>query len=119
MCDIIHRRQYDILLRLDALFKFTNFAKQQEKLLDTIHTLTTRVIKKRKAEFLAKGEISAAEKERRKEEEIKKMIQNAKSEKDKKDYSNMHYVRDDLDEIDENDVGRAYFSYFYFLSFLK
>ena len=108
MCDIIHRRQYDFLLRIDTLFKFTNFAKQQEKLLATIHGLTSRVIKKRKAEFLAKGEISAAEKERRKEAELKKMIENAKSEKDSKDYSNMHYVRDDLDENDENDVGTIF-----------
>ncbi|XP_033216126.1 cytochrome P450 4g15-like [Belonocnema kinseyi] len=104
MCDIIHRRQYDILLRIDALFQFTNFAKQQGKLLDTIHTLTSRVIKKRKAEFLARGEISAVEKEKRKEE-LKKMIQNARSEKNKKNNANIHYVRDDLDEIDENDVG--------------
>lgn len=105
LCQIIHQRHYDILLRLDATFKFTNFAKQEVKLLNTIHGLTTRVIRKRKAEYAAKGQLSLAEKEKQKEEELKKIIENVKTDEKKSTYTNLHYVRDDLDEIDENDVG--------------
>lgn len=79
------------------------------KLLNTIHGLTSRVIRKRKAEFAAKGQLSLAEKEKQKEEELKKIIENAKgNEKKTTTYTNLHYVRDDLDEIDENDVGTIF-----------
>ncbi|XP_043483196.1 cytochrome P450 4g15-like [Leptopilina heterotoma] len=105
LCQIIHQRHYDVLLRLDALFQFTNFAKQEVKLLNTIHGLTSRVIRKRKAEYAAKGQLSLAEKEKQKEEELKKIIENVKADEKKSTYTNLHYVRDDLDEIDENDVG--------------
>ncbi|KZC12318.1 Cytochrome P450 4g1 [Dufourea novaeangliae] len=50
MCDIIHRRQYNVNLRFDFLFKFSRYAKKQERLLNIIHSLTSKVIRKKKAE---------------------------------------------------------------------
>ncbi|XP_015595061.1 cytochrome P450 4g15 [Cephus cinctus] len=108
MCDIIHRRQYDLTLRIDALFKFTNFAKQQKKLLNIIHGLTSRVIDKRKEEYLEGNETTEVEDEKRVQEKVvDKDVTNEKGEKHRKAQS-MPYIRDDLDEIDEsedNDVG--------------
>ncbi|XP_076243827.1 cytochrome P450 4g15-like [Calliopsis andreniformis] len=95
MCDIIHRRQYHANLRFDFLFKFTKFASEQEKLLNTIHSLTSRVIQKKK------------------EDAYKKICSNTNEDQknqtqvpfDTEKSTKMHYVRDDLDDLDENDVG--------------
>lgn len=100
MCNIIHQRQYNFLLRTDALFQFTAFAKQQLKFLDTIHSLTSRVIKKRKAESGIE-KISSPVVDSVLHEIKKDSMSNGKSKQETK----MKYVRDDLDEIDENDVG--------------
>lgn len=54
MCDILHIRHVKIWLRPDILFNLTKYAKIQEKLLDTIHSLTRKVIKKKRA-FFEKG----------------------------------------------------------------
>ncbi|NP_001106223.1 cytochrome P450 CYP4G25 [Bombyx mori] len=51
MCDILHLRHTKIWLRPDLLFKFTDYAKNQTKLLDIIHGLTKKVIKRKKEEF--------------------------------------------------------------------
>ncbi|KAG6448732.1 hypothetical protein O3G_MSEX005696 [Manduca sexta] len=51
MCDILHLRHTKIWLRPDLLFKFTEYAKNQTKLLDVIHGLTKKVIKRKKEEF--------------------------------------------------------------------
>ncbi|XP_038213205.1 cytochrome P450 4g15 [Zerene cesonia] len=51
MCDILHLRHTKIWLRPDFLFNFTQYAKLQNKLLDIIHGLTKKVIKKKKEEF--------------------------------------------------------------------
>ncbi|CAG4941072.1 unnamed protein product [Colias eurytheme] len=51
MCDILHLRHTKIWLRPDFLFSFTQYAKLQNKLLDIIHGLTKKVIKKKKEEF--------------------------------------------------------------------
>lgn len=44
MCDILHLRHTKIWLRPDLLFKLTDYAKKQTKLLDVIHGLTKKVI---------------------------------------------------------------------------
>lgn len=44
MCDILHLRHTKIWLRPDVLFNFTKYGKVQEKLLDTIHGLTRKVL---------------------------------------------------------------------------
>ncbi|KAJ0179419.1 hypothetical protein K1T71_005131 [Dendrolimus kikuchii] len=51
MCDILHLRHTKIWLRPELLFKFTEYAKSQTKLLDIIHGLTKKVIKAKKEEF--------------------------------------------------------------------
>ncbi|CAK1551896.1 unnamed protein product [Leptosia nina] len=51
MCDILHLRHTKIWLRPDVLFNFTQYAKLQNKLLDIIHGLTKKVIKRKKEEF--------------------------------------------------------------------
>ncbi|CAB0030573.1 unnamed protein product [Trichogramma brassicae] len=99
MCNIIHQRQYNFLLRLDSMFQFTAFAKKQKQYLDTIHGLTKRVIKKRKAEVTETKEDSKTM------QEIVKDMRDQKEENTNDSFSKMKYVRDDLDEIDENDIG--------------
>ena len=96
MCDIIHRRQYDVRLRFDSLFKFSSDFKLQEKLLGIIHSLTSSVIRMKKQEYLEKGDESLPEDQR----QIKVGTVPKPNE------PNMKYVRDDLDEIDESDVGK-------------
>nr|WNK22285.1 cytochrome P450 [Athetis lepigone] len=51
MCDILHLRHTKIWLRPDLLFKLTDYAKKQTKLLDVIHGLTKKVIRRKKEEF--------------------------------------------------------------------
>ncbi|CAH0759292.1 unnamed protein product [Diatraea saccharalis] len=51
MCDILHLRHTKIWLRPEFLFSFTQYAKKQTKLLDIIHGLTKKVIKRKKEEF--------------------------------------------------------------------
>lgn len=51
MCDILHLRHTKIWLRPDSIFSLTKYAKNQTKLLDIIHGLTNRVIKKKREEL--------------------------------------------------------------------
>lgn len=51
MCDIVHQRAYKLWLRFDSLFKYSDFAKQQQGYLNTIHGLSNTVIKKKKELF--------------------------------------------------------------------
>nr|AAR26517.1 antennal cytochrome P450 CYP4 [Mamestra brassicae] len=51
MCDILHLRHTKIWLRPNLLFKLTDYAKKQTKLLDVIHGLTKKVIRRKKEEF--------------------------------------------------------------------
>uniref|UniRef100_A0A2A4J977 Cytochrome P450 n=1 Tax=Heliothis virescens TaxID=7102 RepID=A0A2A4J977_HELVI len=51
MCDILHLRHTKIWLRPEFLFKLTDYAKKQTKLLDIIHGLTKKVIRRKKEEF--------------------------------------------------------------------
>lgn len=90
---------------MDTFYQFTKFAKQQQNFLETIHGLTSRVIKKRKAEVFEKSdatiEPAIVKKEFKKESTVDKKSQEPE----------MKYVRDDLDDIDENDVGWYFFKY--------
>ncbi|XP_057340862.1 cytochrome P450 4g15-like [Microplitis mediator] len=100
LCNIVHQRQYNIMLRIDQLFKFSKYASKQEELLNTIHSLTGGVIKTKKQEYEEKGELAYPEEYR-----TQKNTSNSKDEIEKLKESTMRYARDDLDEIDENDVG--------------
>ena len=46
MCDILHLRHTKIWLYPDILFNLTKYATAQVKLLDVIHSLTKKVIRK-------------------------------------------------------------------------
>ncbi|XP_011501501.1 PREDICTED: cytochrome P450 4g15-like [Ceratosolen solmsi marchali] len=98
MCNIIHQRHYNLLLRLDALFQFSSYAKEQQKYLDIIHGLTKRIIKKRKEEVKENGEATDTRLQETKTKKIMTAVTEPKEQK-------IRYVRDDLDEIDDNDVG--------------
>ncbi|KAJ8667691.1 hypothetical protein QAD02_009354 [Eretmocerus hayati] len=102
MCNIIHQRQYNFMLRLDSTFQFSSYAKQQQKFLDTIHSLTSRVIKKRKTENTDKIQSSVVDSVMN---ELRKNSPTSTEAKNVPEQPKMKYVRDDLDEIDENDVG--------------
>lgn len=106
MSEIVHRRHYDVSLRLDTLFRFSNFAKTQEKLLNVIHTLTENVIEKKSADFEEKLAKNQEVKEVQNDKPVKNSsnVDNAKNAKSSA-VNAMHYVRDDLDENDENDIG--------------
>lgn len=99
MCDILHARHVKVYLRFDALFNMTKIKEKQEKLLNTIHGLTKRVIKEKKKLFeenYQKGNVPTPS--------LSEIIAD--------DYvvpsnpeKNAEGLRDDLDDIDENDVG--------------
>lgn len=45
LCDIIHERQRTFYLRPDMLFNLSGIRKRQDRLLKTIHSLTTKVLR--------------------------------------------------------------------------
>lgn len=51
MCDILHLRHTKVWLRPDFLFNLTKYGKDQIKLLEIIHGLTKKVIKRKKEEY--------------------------------------------------------------------
>nr|QOL02379.1 cytochrome P450 4g15-like protein [Glyphodes pyloalis] len=104
MCEIIHLRHYKLWLRFDSFFKFTSYFKEQIKLLNIIHGLTTKVIKEKKKEYLEnkeKGIIPPTL------EELTKSSNGNGVNGDTKTLSDTVFkgLRDDLDFNDENDVG--------------
>lgn len=106
MSDILHRRHYDVSLRLDMFFKFSKLAEAQKKLLNIIHTFTEHVIKEKSNDV----EEKLSKNQQMKEVPNGKLIEESIDIKNTEDTKNsnanyMHYVRDDLDDIDENDIG--------------
>lgn len=103
MCDILHLRHTKFWLRPDWFFNLTNHGKRQVALLDIIHGLTRRVIKKKKEEFSNKRNASPIlpKKVEKIEEEIKS---DTKGAVDGLSYGQSAGLRDDLD-VDDNDVG--------------
>lgn len=99
MCNIIYRRSYNLILRLDCLFKYTSLAKKQKQLIETIHGLTRKVINEKKLNHLqniTSNMTKGVEARGNKSQESGDATS---------DYQGLPYIRDDLDEIDENDVG--------------
>ncbi|CAD1479979.1 unnamed protein product, partial [Heterotrigona itama] len=104
LCEIIHRRTYNAILRVDLLFKFSQYAKEQLNSLSVIHGLTSQVIERKKEEIYKKICSNIEDKET----EPRKITTSAKSDTNVSDQhksGQQYYVRDDLDEIDENDIG--------------
>lgn len=51
MCDILHLRHTKVWLRPDWLFNLTKYGKNQIQLLEIIHGLTKKVIKRKKEDY--------------------------------------------------------------------
>lgn len=117
MCDILHIRQTKIWLRPEIIFQLTNYGKLQVKLLDIIHSLTKKVLKKKKEDYLinknnlttSKQPIvtsSASKPSTEKDQQPKK---ETKTESTANESTNFSFgqssgLKDDLD-VDDNDVG--------------
>uniref|UniRef100_A0A182N9Y9 Uncharacterized protein n=1 Tax=Anopheles dirus TaxID=7168 RepID=A0A182N9Y9_9DIPT len=105
MCDILHLRHRKMWLYPDLFFNLTQYAKKQVKLLDTIHSLTKKVIRNKKAAFdkgtrgsLAITSINTSEIEKPKEDTNKTSTVEGLS------FGQSSNLKDDLD-VEENDVG--------------
>lgn len=99
MCDILHARHVKVYLRFDSIFNMTKIKERQEKLLNTIHGLTKRVIKEKKRLFekhLEEGKVPTPSLS---EIIASDYVDTVKAPK------KVEGLRDDLDDIDENDVG--------------
>ena len=105
MCEIIHRRTYNAILRVDFLFKFSQYAKEQLNSLNVIHSLTSRVIKKKKEDVYKKIISNIEDKQTEKSKKTTASAESHTNMSDQHKGGQQYYVRDDLDEIDENDVG--------------
>lgn len=105
MCDILHLRHRKMWLYPDLFFNLTQYAKKQVKLLDTIHSLTKKVIRNKKAAFdkgtrgsLATTSINTSEIEKPKGDISKTSTVEGLS------FGQSANLKDDLD-VEENDVG--------------
>uniref|UniRef100_A0A182SI15 Uncharacterized protein n=1 Tax=Anopheles maculatus TaxID=74869 RepID=A0A182SI15_9DIPT len=105
MCDILHLRHRKMWLYPDLFFNLTQYAKKQVKLLDTIHSLTKKVIRNKKAAFdkgtrgsLATTSINTSEIEKPKSDAGKTSTVEGLS------FGQSANLKDDLD-VEENDVG--------------
>lgn len=104
MCDILHLRHRKMWLYPDLFFNMTQYAKRQVQLLDTIHSLTRKVIRNKKAAFetgtrgtLATTSIKTAEFEKPKSTTNTNTVEGLS-------FGQSANLKDDLD-VEENDVG--------------
>ncbi|XP_062137872.1 cytochrome P450 4g15 [Drosophila sulfurigaster albostrigata] len=127
MCDILHARHRSIFLRNEFIFTLTRYYKEQGRLLNIIHGLTTKVIRSKKAAFeqgtrgsLAQSELKAAaleqeERELREQQEQKQQQQQQQQQPQTKteqggtpvaglSYGQSAGLKDDLD-VEDNDIG--------------
>ncbi|XP_063993013.1 cytochrome P450 4g15 [Diachasmimorpha longicaudata] len=96
MCDILHLRHTRVWLRPDWLFNLTKYGKDQIQLLEIIHGLTKKVIKRKKEDYKAgKRNFITDSKEAR---EAKATSVEGLS------FGQSSGLKDDLD-VDDNDVG--------------
>ncbi|CAH0554526.1 unnamed protein product [Brassicogethes aeneus] len=90
MCNILHLRTLKLWLRSDFIFNLSKYAKSQKKLLNTIHSLTRKVIKHKKVDYNngIRGEVP----EIVEKDQTKQTVDGLS-----------HGLRDDLD--DDDDIG--------------
>lgn len=104
MCDIIHLRHTKFWLRPDLIFNFTKYGNYQEKLINTIHSLTRKVIKRKKADFMQGIRGSTAEvPENLKTKNYEKQEAKNKTVVEGLSYGQSAGLKDDLDVDD--DIG--------------
>lgn len=102
MCDLIHARHFKLYYRFDKIFNLTNLSKQQDHLLNIIHGLTKKVIKRKNEQYdqdLQDGVLQKpvlADLIAKEEEKQRNRGEGA---------SKKEGLRDDLDDQDENDIG--------------
>jgi len=104
MCDILHHRHTKLWLRPDVLFNLTTYKKYQETLISTIHSLTRKVIKRKKADFAKGIRGSTAEVP----EELKTKTFDTTQTKtvvEGLSFGQSSGLKDDLDVDDNNDIG--------------
>lgn len=121
MCDILHARHRSIFLRNEFIFTLTRYYKEQGRLLNIIHGLTTKVIRSKKAAFeqgtrgsLAQSELKAAaleQEERELREQREKQMATGTQPKQEPSapvaglsYGQSAGLKDDLD-VEDNDIG--------------
>uniref|UniRef100_A0A2M3Z3F0 Putative cytochrome p450 cyp4/cyp19/cyp26 subfamily n=1 Tax=Anopheles braziliensis TaxID=58242 RepID=A0A2M3Z3F0_9DIPT len=113
MCDILHLRHRKMWLYPDLFFNLTQYAKKQVKLLDTIHSLTKKVIRNKKAAFdrgtrgtLATTSIKTSELEKPAKAAASGVPTGAAntSTVEGLSFGQSANLKDDLD-VEENDVG--------------
>ncbi|XP_066253888.1 cytochrome P450 4g1-like isoform X2 [Euwallacea similis] len=102
MCYIVHQRHYNLWLRISFFFRWTKMAKEQTKLLNIIQSLTRRVLKSKKEDYVKrveKGEHSIYN------EVVAEAAKNQNDTENERT-ENYSYIRDDLEDNEENDVGK-------------
>lgn len=105
LCEILHLRHAKIWLRPDLLFNMTSYGKIQQKLIGTIHGLTRKVIKQKKANFELGIRGSTAEVP----EDLQSSKHTDETTKVKTVVEGLSFgqsagLKDDLD-VDDNDIG--------------
>ncbi|XP_026765187.1 cytochrome P450 4g15 [Galleria mellonella] len=105
MCDILHLRHTKIWLRPEFLFNFTQYAKNQEKLLGVIHGLTKKVIKKRKEEYKSGKKSSLMNEINATTNGADDTLPMKTTSVDGLSFGQSSGLKDDLD-VDDNDVGQ-------------
>lgn len=104
MCDILHLRHRNIFLRNEFLFTLTKYYKNQGKLLDIIHGLTTKVIKRKKEAF-KKGTRGSLAKAQAEAFDYKIEVNTDKTTSvDGLSFGQSSELKDDLD-VEDNDIG--------------
>ncbi|XP_034948968.1 cytochrome P450 4g15 [Chelonus insularis] len=95
MSEILHLRHTRVWLRPDWLFNLTKYGKDQIQLLDIIHSLTKKVIQKKKEDFKAgkRNFISTSDSKETKATSVEGLS-----------FGQSAGLKDDLD-VDDNDVG--------------
>ncbi|KAH8408965.1 hypothetical protein KR009_004607 [Drosophila setifemur] len=118
MCDILHARHRSFFLRNEFIFTLTRYYKEQGRLLNIIHGLTSKVIKSKKAAFekgtrgsLAQCELEAAAALERKQSIISETpgqgpnpATEASVPVQGLSYGQSAGLKDDLD-VEDNDIG--------------
>jgi len=111
MCDILHARHRSIFLRNEFVFTLTRYYKEQGRLLNIIHGLTTKVIRSKKAAFEqgTRGSLAQCELKAAQDADAVASGQSADEEKGTPPVAGLSYgqsagLKDDLD-VEDNDIG--------------
>lgn len=107
MCDILHARHRSLWLRANWIFNLTDLAKQQIKLLGTIHGLTMKVIRNKKNAFKqgARGSLARTEIQTSLENGLSDLPDGSKTTSvEGLSFGQSAGLKDDLDVADE-DIG--------------